>query len=31
MLSTEYELIEGNPDFVIEEYDNFMFIKTVVC
>lgn len=27
MLSTKYELIEGNPDFVIEAYDNFLFIK----
>lgn len=30
MLSTEYELIEGNPDFVPENYDNFVFIKIVV-
>lgn len=27
MLSTKYELIDGNPDFVIEDYDNFLFIK----
>lgn len=30
MLSTKYELIEGNSDFVIEDYDSFLFIKIIV-